>query len=106
MKLNREATLDLEDDIKAFLFIVARSVALKPDDKVIEKFTKCDFINLPTLTEADTLYACRRILRIQAEMPESRSRVSRFLNAEETRDIVTYLRQSLDSAVQLFQVCS
>jgi len=84
MKLNQEASQEFDDDVKAFLYIVARNVRRNHDKEIIENFVK-------------------RVQSIHVEVPATRNSLLRFLSAAETRDIITRLRQSFDSAVQLFQ---
>jgi len=82
MKLNETALGDLENDIEAFLYIVVRNGRRNPDNELVERFTK-------------------QIQSIQ--LPVTQNSFLRFLGVQETKDILTRLRQNLDSAVQLFQ---
>jgi len=68
--------------VKAFLYIVVRNGGRNPHDEIVERFKK----------------------RVQSiEVPAAQNSLLRFFNVQETRDIITRLRQSLNSAVQLFQ---
>jgi len=82
MKLNETALGDLENDIKAFLYIVVRNGRRNPNDELVEHFK----------TQIQSI-----------QLPVTQNSFLRFLSVQETRDIITRLRQNLDTAVQLFQ---
>lgn len=84
MQLNQEACQECDNDVKAFLYIVARNGGRNHDKEIIENFIK-------------------RVQSIHVKVPATTNSLLRFLDAAETRDIITHLRQSFDSAVQLFQ---
>jgi hypothetical protein len=44
MKLNEEASRDLDNDVKAFLYIVARNGRRNPDDEIVQQFKECALI--------------------------------------------------------------
>jgi len=82
MKLNETALGDLQNDVKAFLFIVVRKGRQNPGVEAVEHFkSKVQSIQLPVTSNSFV----------------------RFLTVQETRDIITRLRQNLDSAVQILQ---
>ena len=105
LKLNEEASRDLDNDVKAFLYIVARNGGRNPNDQIVEQFKECAFIEPRLiLTDSNNFYY-RRIQSILAEVSAAQPPFLRSLNVEETRDMITRIRQNLDSAVGLFQVC-
>jgi len=102
MKLNEQVAMDLQNDVKAFLFIVARAATQDINDDIIKQFQGFAFVDgvsWPTLI----LCYYRRVQSIQISI---QSLSNNFLNAEESRGAITRLRQDLDNAVQLIQVRS
>jgi hypothetical protein len=81
MKLNEQVAMDLQNDVKAFLFIVARAATQDINDDIIKQFQG----------------------RVQSIQISIQSLSNNFLNAEESRGAITRLRQDLDNAVQLIQ---
>jgi len=43
MKSNEELAMDLQNTIEAFLYIVTRSAAQKPNDEIVEQFKEFAF---------------------------------------------------------------
>jgi hypothetical protein len=82
MKLNEDAAGDLQNDIEAFLYIVVRNGRRNPDEEIVERFK-------------------RQVQSIQ--LPATQNSLPHFLSVQETGTIITRLRQSLNSAIQLFQ---
>lgn len=103
MKSNEELAMDLQNTIEAFLYIVTRSAAQKPNDEIVEQFKEFAFADRDRCWPTMTLCCYRRIQSIQVAIQNSSDR---FVDVEQTKDAITRLRQDLDSAVQLIQVCS